>query len=515
MRQTLLLAVTLCAGCALLPAWAEGGEQGQAAPASKPAQAPAAAAKPAAAAPAAFKPIKWGNVVVSGSLRTRLEMWDWFAGNANNDYAFSGNLFRLSFAQTLKKVDWQLELAAPVLLGLPKDAIAPAPQSQFGLGGNYYAANKNSQNAAMLFPKQGYVRFKGLFGDKDQSVRLGRFEWMDGGEAMPKDPTLAALKRDRVNQRLIGPFPWTHVGRSFDGGHYTSNKGRINYTLVGALPTRGAFQVDGWGNLKVGFVYGSVTGQTGGGKSAGEWRALAIYYQDWRHVLKTDNRPAAVRQLDMNSIRIGTYGGHYIHKVDTAAGTMNVMLWGVLQSGKWGRQDHAAGAIDLEAGWQPKALPKLKPWLSGGYFHSSGDGDTQDNKHNTFFQLLPTPRLYARTPFYNMMNNEDIFGMLTVRPHKAVTLRSEFHALRLANRKDLWYLGGGAFQPWSFGYVGRNTSGARSLANLWDVSADWNVNAHFAFTGYLGYVDGRAAVQTIYPKGTNGKFGYLELTYKF
>jgi len=470
-----------------------------------------------AADPPAPVPLKLGSVPVSGSFRTRLEMWDFFQGNADNSYAFSGNVFKLSFAQSLKKIDWQLELEAPFLLGLPSNAIAPAPQSQLGLGGNYYAANKNHSNAAMIFPKQAYVRLKDLFGDKNQSVRLGRFEWMDGAEATPKDATLAALKRDRVNQRLIGPFGWSHVGRSFDGFHYSAitRKSRVNYTLVGALPTRGAFQVDGWGNLKVGFLYGSVTGQTGQGKSVGEWRALAIYYQDWRHVLKTDNRPAAVRQRDFNNIRIATYGGHYLHKWDTKAGDVNIMLWGVLQNGKWGRQDHAAGAYDLEAGWQPKVLPKLKPWLSAGFSHTSGDGNTGDNKHGSFFQLLPTPRPYARFPFYDMVNSEDRFAMLTIRPHKAVTVRGEFHALRLSNRNDLWYVGGGAFQPWTFGYIGRNTSGARSLANQYDTSVDYNINAHFAVTAYLGYAQGKAAMHTIYPKGANGTFGYLELTYKF
>lgn len=456
-----------------------------------------------------------GDVVVSGSLRSRTEIWDFFAGNADNGYAYSGSIFKLNFASTGKQFDWQIELAAPILLGLPDQAIASAPQLQLGLGGNYYAANRNSRNAAMVFPKQGFVRWKNFLGDKDQSLRLGRFEWMDGGEVAPKDATLAALKRDRVNQRLIGPFGWSHVGRSFDGAHYVSNKGRMNYTVVGALPTRGAFQVDGWGNLKVGFLYASATRQVGAGKHVGEWRALAIYYQDWRHVLKTDNRPAVVRQQDLNNIRIGTYGGHYLHKSETSAGLVNLLLWGVAQRGRWGRQDHSAAAFDVEGGWQPKVLPRLKPWLQGGFSHTSGDSDAADGKHGSFFQLLPTPRPYARFPFYDMVNNEDMFGMLTLRPHKAVTVRGEFHALRLSNRKDLWFLGGGAFQPWSFGYIGRNTGGARSLANQWDASADWTVNEHWAVSGYAGYADGKAAMQAIYPKGPNGKFGYLELLYRF
>jgi len=461
------------------------------------------------------EPLMLGPVTVSGSFRSRFEIWDFFHGDANYNYPYSGNQLRVNFSQSLKRFDWQVEMEVPFLLGVPDDAIAPAPQLQLGLGGNYYGANSNSRYAAMVFAKQGFVRFRNFFGDKDQTLRVGRFEWMDGAEAVPRDATLSALKRDRVNQRLIGPFAWSHVGRSFDGFHYSANKGRINYTMIAALPTWGAFQVNGWGDLRVGFGYLSATGQTGSERSAGEWRILGIYYQDWRHLVKTDNRPLAARQADLNNIRIGTYGGHYMHKLDTTAGALNFLAWGVLQNGAWGRQDHSAGAMNLEAGWQPKVMPKLKPWLMGGYSRTSGDGNPSDNKHNTFFQVLPTPRPYARTPFHNMMNNEDFFGILALRPHKAVTVRAEFHALRNTNRNDLWYVGGGAFQPSTFGYIGRNTSGAQSLANLWDTSIDWNVNARLSVNGYYGFADGKSAMHVIYPKGPSAQFGYIEFIYRF
>jgi hypothetical protein len=464
---------------------------------------PAAAQQPA--------PLTWGGVSVSGSLRTRTEIWDWFEGSANNSYAFQGSIFRLSFSQTKKTFDWQLELAAPFLLGLPRDASAPPPQLQHGLGANYFAANRQRRNAAMVFPKQGFIRFKhGI-----HSLRLGRFEFNDGAEVAPKDPTLAAIQRDRISQRLIGAFGWTHVGRSFDGAHYAANKGPVNYTIVSALPTRGVFQVNGWGNLKTAFVYGAVTRQTGGAKNRGEWRALAIYYHDWRDVLKVDSRPVNTRANDVASIRIGTFGGHYLHAAETSAGIFDLTLWGVLQAGKWGILDHRAGAADVEIGFQPKILPRLKPWLRAGFTHGQGDSNPNDSTHSTFFQILPTPRPFARTPFYDMVNNDDFFGMLTIRPHKSWTLKSEWHAVRLASRNDLWYLGGGAFQPWTFGYIGRDASGARSLANLYDLSADWNVNSQFAFTGYAGFLQGKAAIQQIYPRGKNGAFGYLELTYRF
>ena len=160
-------------------------------------------------------------------------------------------------------------------------------------------------------------------------------------------------------------------------------------------------------------------------------------------------------------------------------------------------------------------MPKLKPWLRAGYYYGSGDSNATDSKHGTFFQLLPTPRPFARFPFFNMMNNEDRFAMLTLRPHKQVKLKTEQHLLRLANRNDLWYLGGGAFQPWTSGFQTRSGGGARSLANLYDVSADVILNAHFSTTLYYGYADGKAVIRAIYPRGRVGHLGYLELTYKF
>jgi hypothetical protein len=190
------------------------------------------------------------------------------------------------------------------------------------------------------------------------------------------------------------------------------------------------------------------------------------------------------------------------------------MIWGVGQTGRWGVQKQRSGAADVEAGFQPKMF-QFKPWIRGGYTWGSGDGRPGNNTHGTFFQLLPTPRPYARFPFFNMMNNEDIYVALILRPDSKVTTWSEFHSLRLADRNDLWYSGGGAFQPWTFGYTGRSTSGRRSLANLYDTSVEYRANGKLTFTGYFGYAQGLAVMEQIYPKGKNGKFGYLETLYRF
>ena len=464
--------------------------------------------------------MKLGDVTVTGTLRLRVYGWDWFQpSTGNNAYGYSGNLLRLNFTEKLTNWDWDAELAVPFLLGLPDNATAEAPQGALGLGSNYYSANGNKRYSAMVFAKQLYVRFKGLGASEANTLQVGRFEFNDGSELAPKNATLAILKRDRVSQRLIGSFGWSDVGRSFDGLHYSYSRLTSDFTFVAATPTRGVFQTDGWGWNRVEFGYASFTHEWGSGKHAADTRVFMLDYDDWRHILKTDNRPLALRKGDTENIHIQTLGAHSLHVFTTTAGSLDALAWGAGQTGRWGTQTQLAYAIDFEGGYQPAVLPgplaKLKPWLRGGFTMGSGDGKPNDNRHETFFQVLPTPRPYARFPFFNMMNTEDRFGALVLRPHSKITVSSEFHALRLSNANDLWYSGGGVFQPWTFGYTGRATAGRRSLGNLYDTSVEYRATRRVTFTCYFGSTQGLAAMHQIYPKGKDGEFGYLEALFKF
>lgn len=461
--------------------------------------------------------VEIGPVKVQGSIRTRVYGWDWFQDPTyENAYAYPGTLMRLSFSQQRSAFDWDFELAAPLLLGLPNQAVAPAPAGQLGLGAGYFAANHKSQNSFMVFPKQAYITLKHLGGDEGQSLQIGRFEFLDGSEVMPANATLAAVKKDRIVQRLIGNYGFSDVERSFDGVHYVFSRPAINFTVIGAVPTRGVLQTDGWGWVNTAFGYTSLTGQVKQASSnPGEWRVFGIYYDDWRHVFKADNRPAAVRQLDMGNIRLGTFGGHYLQAFETKPVTFDLLVWGAIQAGAWGSEGDKASVIAGEAGIQPAVLKSVRPWLRTGYLRGSGDSNPADNTHGTFFQLLPTPRPYARFPFFNFMNNEDGFVEMMLRPAKAVTIRSDVHTLRLASGSDMWYSGGGAFQPWTFGYTGRPSNGARSLATLYDTSVDYNLGKHTSVGVYYGYAGGKSVIQHIYPKDPNGQLGFLEFTYRF
>lgn len=462
-------------------------------------------------APSQQQPLHIGSVDFSGSVLERVEFWDWFGGKGQNTYTYSGTLAQFAFSQTSSDLDWKIDMAIPILLGLPEKAVQPAPQGQLGLGASYFASNDSHQNAAMIFPKEAYVRIK----HEKSTLQLGRFQFADGAEVTPTDATLAALKQDRIGQRLIGMFGFSDVRRSFDGADASYSKGPWNVTAVGAIPTRGVFQVDGWGWVKTPFAYVSVTRQVQHSPGiAAEWRLFGIYYEDPRGVLKTDSRSAAARAADTQDIRIGTYGGHYIQAIQSNAGTVDLLAWGALQSGSWGTLAQRSGAAALEAGFQPKAWKAIHPWWRGGYYYGGGDGNAKDGVHGTFFSILPTPRIYARFPFFNEMNNRDAFGEIITRPSKAVALRTDAHHLSLASANDLWYTGGGAFQPSTFGYQGPPSNGKTDLANLYDTSLDCVFTRVASIGFYYGYAQGEAVIKAIY-KNPNGQFGFIELNYRF
>jgi hypothetical protein len=465
--------------------------------------------------PSAADQHKLGPLNFTVNWRFRSEAWDWFEPSvpAQNSYAFEHSLLRIGLGQKMERFEWFVEGAQDAIVNLPTAAVLPGAPGQLGLGGTYYAANGNGQNNANAFLRQAYV---GFALPANAKLRLGRFTYLDGAEVTPKDKSLATIVNTRIAQRLIGDFGFSAVGRSYDGAQLAFNGKARNFTLLAARPTRGVYQIDAMGELNIDLFYGAYTATVNRGSSAGQFRIFGLGYVDERNsVIKTDNRATAVRSADQNHIRIGTYGADYVQVFNTKNhGKFDFLVWGALQNGSWGFLTERSGALVAEAGWQP-VVHFLNPWFRVGYSYGSGDSDPTDGRHGTFFQVLPTPRPYARFPFYNMMNNEDFFASSMFRLPHSFVFRSELHALRLADANDLWYGGGGAFQPHTFGYTGRNTGGNRSLANVWDLSMDVPLRYGFSLTTYYAHAWGKSAVASIYPSGSNAQFGYVETNFHF
>ena len=440
--------------------------------------------------------------------RTRVDSWQWFAVPPTaNSYGYVQSLLRVGVAQRIRQWEWQLELAQPAILDAPDDAVSSvAAQGQLGLGATYDAANKNS-NSAAAFLKQGFVRYDG----EAAKMRVGRFEFVDGHEIQPSNPTIGWLQSQRIAHRLIGNFGFSDAQRSFDGLDANYQLKGWNVTGFAGRADQGVFNMNGNPELNVDVQYLALTHTEVKGRIL--WRAFALGFHDGRTGLtKTDNRSLSARSADHANIRIGTYGGDLLASMPAGPGAIDFLFWGAGQDGSWGSQSHIAGALAVEGGYQFAKLATA-PWLRGGWFRSTGDSNATDHTHNTFFQVLPTPRIYARLPFYNLMNNTDEFLQLMDNPVKKLALRSDLHWLQLTSPRDLWYLGGGAFDNNVFGYVGRPAGGAASLASVADLSADWQATRNVDLNFYYAYAQGKTVVRAIYPAGGNMQYGYLECVY--
>ncbi len=459
---------------------------------------------------------------VAGSLRTRWEGWNWFEpkGTQNNDYDFIGTVARGSVKWKDDAFDVFVEAQNSALIDLPTTAAAPAPQGNMGLGAVYFQHNR-ARNDASIFLKQGFFTLKKA-GIPGLTLKGGRFEFSEGNEVLSGDATVDWVKNMRISQRLVGPFGWSHVGRAFDGGVVAFNRSPINATIMASHPTQGGFDLNGMNEIDdIDVVYVGSTLTKVRARSTSDLRLFYLYYTDRRHQVKSDNRPLPARRDNLhernNDITIHTEGGHFLHAVPLKPGTVDVLLWGTIQHGDWGTLDHLAWAWDAELGFQPK-LP-WKPWFRVGYARSSGDDKPGDDEHGTFFQVLPTARVYAFSVFYNLMNTDDGFAEILLRPKPGLISRTAFHNIRLGEHRDLWYQGSGATlgnrnRPEGFGFPGRPAGGDRDLFRIVETSLGYDWNSYLNTNLYYGHVFGGDIVRNIFDSD-DADFGYLEVTLKF
>lgn len=450
------------------------------------------------------------------SNRVRGEFTDWFrppdgtAAAGAQRYSFLANQLRVGVRVTLPRVQLVAQLQDTRLVGLPDDASLAPPIGNLGPGATYFAhTHDRDQGEPFLKLAHLTVRQSGF------SLTAGRFEHSDGLETVPGDPALAFLKRQRIGERLIGPFGFTHVTRSFDGFRGAWDTPDWNATALAVRPTHGGFEVSANRQIgEIGLAGASLTRKGLPWLETSDLRVFYLYYEDARDdPVKVDNRPLAVRAADGDAIAVHTIGGHAVAVVDAGPGRVDGLVWGALQNGEWGRDHHDAWAWTLEAGYQLPRVP-WAPWLRGGWTRSSGDDDPLDGRHRTFFQLIPTPRTYALFPFYNLMNLDDVFAQLVLQPHRRLLVRLDWHRLRVGEGRDLWYSGGGATNDDVFGYAGAPAAGRRDLAHLVDASVTLELPWNVTVAGYYGHAFGGAVVGATFD-GRGADYGFVEATYRY
>ncbi|HYV60256.1 MAG TPA: hypothetical protein VFA62_09335, partial [Acidimicrobiia bacterium] len=158
------------------------------------------------------------RVTLIASERLRGEAVDWFrpqpgaADPGANRYTFIASQLRAGLSVVLPHAELTLVGQDTRIGNLPDDASLPPPVGNLGPGAIYFAHTKQVTQGEP-FLKLGFLTLR----QSGLTATLGRYEYRDGLETVPGDPTLAALKRMRIAERLVGPFEFTHVTRSFDG----------------------------------------------------------------------------------------------------------------------------------------------------------------------------------------------------------------------------------------------------------------------------------------------------------
>jgi hypothetical protein len=455
------------------------------------------------------------SITASGEITFRNTYENWFEPaltNVNSDYDYIFTRTRVAIALRNPYIGAFVQAQDVHMWNLPENSIAPAPQGALGSGATYYSHAKSDTDHSLII-RQAYLDFPRLF-FKGLSARIGRFDYADGQEVTyKKNPKVTWLKNARLSDRMLGAFDWSSYNRSFDGLQVAYDSKAFNlYTSV-THPTQGGYENQAQktisaidlGNITATVKYGELLKNT-------EVRAFYYYYNDHRNI------PSILGQsgLKEGNIRINTFGTHVLHTESIKSGVFDMLFWGAVQGGEWGAVDHAAWAMALEGGFQFTNV-RTKPWIRGGYFASSGDKDPHDRKHGTFYQMLPTARKYAYFPFYNLMNNEDLFLQAILKPKDAFTIRTDLHSLSLQSKYDLWYMGAGPTQGSGsiFGYTGRPSNNHDSLATLFDISPGYTFSKYLTASLYYGHAFGGDVIKSIYKNSSNGDLFFVELKAQF
>jgi Alginate export len=443
---------------------------------------------------------------------TRVEMWNFFEpkpGGGDPSYAFIANRLQFGVERHTQRYDLLAAGQYVEIGGLPANAVGPGP---LGTGPLYFDQGNGTSHSQSVYLRYLNVRLKDIL--PGWSVQAGRMAYTSGSESPSGDPKIEAVKRQRVDSKLLGEFEWSHYQRGYDG--VRTDVDRPSWHATGAVfhPTQGGFENQANVDITDIAVYAGAFSTKPKALRHTDLTAFAIRYDDDRAVrARPDNSGKTATAVD---VHISTFGGTAIWTYAPASSyQFDLLGWFAGQTGDWYGQEHRALAATGEGGVQWTSAP-WKPWLRGGMTHASGDDDPNDGTHGTFFQVLPTVRKYSLSATYSVMNLNDTFVQLLASPRPQLSLRVDVHQLSLPSAADRWYFGSGATQQSGtvFGYAGRSSAGVTALGTVVEGSADYRFNRHFSINGYLGGIHGGDIVAQTFA-GRQLVFGYLETVIQF
>jgi hypothetical protein len=275
---------------------------------------------------------------------------------------------------------------------------------------------------------------------------------VEGGEL-----TIGRQKIAIGDQRLIGPFEWQNVGRSFDGFRWRGKDLDLWGAGIGMASPRPRY-----------------ARLAGAGFSRGAGQTNLVYKHDEPAAGRTD-----IFTLD--------------HLWKGRAGEFNLEFEGAVQTGKSAGLDHQAWAIHLAAS---------RPIAEGitGYVEwnaASGGGDP--SKSRTFDQLYPTNHnKYGIADMQGWRNMTELAAGINWKPKSGPSVQASYHLFALQNARDAWYGAGGAPNRGKFG-IFRDATGAagKNVGQEFDLDLSWALRHQITFQAGLAIFDPGSFVRTL------------------
>jgi hypothetical protein len=285
--------------------------------------------------------------------------------------------------------------------------------------------NPNTQSDGPFDLHQGYVR-------------------LGGTEAVPLSLKVGRQELSYGDERLIGAFDWDNIGRSFDAAKLRFQKETFwvdAFTGRVVLPNDNEFDQSNWDDWFSG-VYGSTRSLLprtelqlyflADNANANSPRHTTTYGRgnSPRDIYTIGSRfqtlPGQLNGWDLNGEFAGQFGDF-----EYAPGTPGVV------NGR--RLNHLAYATHIEGGYTFME-PHLKPRFALGLDYASGDGNPNDNEHNTFVNLYPTNhKFYGAMDFLSWQNLINPYLKASIAPVKGLTISLTYNAFWLANTSDFFY----------------------------------------------------------------------------
>jgi len=470
----------------------------------------AAACEARAQAPAPTPPAVTTTWIVRNW--TRVEWWRFFEpspGGGDHKYVYPVNRLQATVRHDRTRFGLNAAVQYVQFANLPANAVGPGP---LGLGAVYFG-HAGRSDSHQVYLRYLHLQLKELL--PGVTLQIGRMPYASGAEDAAGHPKIEAIKLQRVAARLVGEFDWSIYQRGFDGVRVDAIRRAWRATAVAFSPTQGGFE-DAAGLMMpdVRVVGGIGTVRPVAFAGAAELQGFMLRYSDDRKVAaRPDNSGRSAAAVD---VRINTFGATLVAAAPLRDGRQwDGLIWFAGQTGSWYEQTHRAFSVAAEAGHQWGSAP-WQPWLRAGMLWASGDDDPADNRHGTFFQMLPTVRRYAQTALYSQMNSRDVFVQALARPTPRFGLRADIRHVGLATARDHWYFGSGATQArgTQFGFATRPSNGALDLASIAELSGDYAVSRHWSMNGFLGLARGGEIVRRVFA-GRTMTFAYVENVLQF